>query len=152
MVDSQQKSNARTPRHGVRMTHQRQMILEALESCEGFVSAQKLHARLQKDGSTVGLTTVYRALAGLERAGLADLLRDDTGERLYLRRPTDEHRHYLRCRDCGSASPLDADPVEQWAHRIAQTSGYTNLEHTLELTGVCAGCHDHGRSGTNPRQ
>lgn len=131
---------------GVRRTRQRAAVLETLGNCGEFVSAQELHALLAGSDRAVGLTTVYRALRELDRAGLVDVVRDETGERLYLRRPTDEHRHYLICRGCGRSSPVDAGAVEVWADRLAETTGFAELEHTLELSGVCGAC----RAGRRP--
>ncbi|MEU7576937.1 transcriptional repressor [Streptomyces sp. NPDC041068] len=125
---------------GVRRTRQRTAVLETLGRCSEFVSAQELHALLAGAGSAVGLTTVYRALRDLDRAGLVDVVRDDTGERLYLRRPTEEHRHYLICRRCGRSRAVDAREVEAWAERLGETTGFAELEHTLELSGVCGPC------------
>ncbi|MGP3999550.1 Fur family transcriptional regulator [Streptomyces sp. 8N706] len=125
---------------GVRRTRQRRAVLDTLGLCREFVSAQELHALMAGSGSTVGLTTVYRALRELDRAGLVDVVRDEGGERLYLRRPTDEHRHYLICRCCGRSQPVDSEAVEQWADRLAETTGFSDLEHTLELSGVCSRC------------
>ncbi|MEU5897546.1 MULTISPECIES: transcriptional repressor [Streptomyces] len=125
---------------GMRRTRQRAAVLEILGGCSEFVSAQELHALLAGSGRAVGLTTVYRALRELHRGGLVDVVRDETGERLYLRRPTDEHRHYLICRDCGRSRAVDAGAVEVWADRLAETTGFAELEHTLELSGVCGPC------------
>ncbi|WP_051820012.1 Fur family transcriptional regulator [Streptomyces sp. NRRL S-920] len=132
------------PGVGVRRTPQRDAVLETLGRCREFVSAQELHALLAGCGSAVGLTTVYRALRALDRAGLVDVVRDETGERLYLRRPTDEHRHYLICRRCGRSQPVDARDVEAWADRLGETTGFADLEHTLELSGVCRPCRPPG--------
>ncbi|MES5818773.1 Fur family transcriptional regulator [Streptomyces sp. RG80] len=125
---------------GLRNTRQRRAVLEVLGRCPEFVSAQELHARLTEAGGTVGLTTVYRTLRELDRAGVVDVVRDEGGERLYLRRPTDEHRHYLICRRCGRSRVVDAEAVERWAAALAEATGYAELEHTLELSGVCGPC------------
>ncbi|MEV0218323.1 transcriptional repressor [Streptomyces sp. NPDC050704] len=124
----------------MRSTRQRRAVLDTLGRCRDFVSAQELHALMAGAGSTVGLTTVYRTLRELDRAGLVDVVRDEGGERLYLRRPTAEHRHYLICRCCGRSQPVDAEAVEQWAARLIEVTGFAELEHTLELSGVCARC------------
>ncbi|MEU6820179.1 transcriptional repressor [Streptomyces atriruber] len=134
----------------MRRTRQRAAVLETLGSCGEFVSAQELHGLLAGSDRAVGLTTVYRALRELDRAGLVDVVRDETGERLYLRRPTDEHRHYLICRGCGRSSPVDAGAVEVWADRLAETTGFAELEHTLELSGVCGACRTD--QGPTPRR
>lgn len=123
-----------------RPTRQRSALVEALANCHDFVSAQDLYARMTADGTRIGLTTVYRGLRDLEAADAVDVIQASAGERLYRWRPTDEHRHYLICRACGLSRPVDSEVVEEWAGRIAADSGFAAVEHTVELTGVCAGC------------
>ncbi len=80
------------------------------------MSAQALHPRLRDGGSTIGLATVYRALADLATDGDADSLQQD-GEALYRACTTGKHHHHLICRNCGLTVEIEADPVEQWAQR-----------------------------------
>ncbi|MFH9575782.1 Fur family transcriptional regulator [Streptomyces sp. NPDC017230] len=132
-----------------RPTRQRMAVLSTLYERAGFTSTQELHEALEAKGITVGLTTVYRTLHALNRSGQVDVVRDRTGERLYRPRPTDGHRHYLVCRDCGSSTAVDADPVQRWADNLAETMGFTEVEHTIELTGVCDRCRV-GPTAQNP--
>jgi Fur family ferric uptake transcriptional regulator len=123
-----------------RSTRQRDAVLRALRESPGFVSARVLHESLTATGSPVGLTTVYRTLRVLERTGRVDVVRERTGERLYRPRPVDGHRHYLVCRGCGLSLAVAADPVERWADGVAETTGFAEVEHTVELTGICGRC------------
>jgi Fur family ferric uptake transcriptional regulator len=123
-----------------RRTQQRSALLRALIDGDGFVSAQSLHAAVVAAGVPVGLSTVYRTLAALGEAGVVDVVRDSGGERLFRHRPSREHRHYLICRTCGASSPVEASAVEDWARTVAEESGFAEVEHTVELTGVCARC------------
>jgi Fur family ferric uptake transcriptional regulator len=128
-----------------RPTRQRSALLEALANRHDFVSAQDLHARMTEDGTRIGLTTVYRALRGLEAAGAVDVAQAGAGERLYRWRTGDRHRHYLICRACGHSRPVDSEVVEDWAGRIAESSGFASVEHTVELTGLCVDCQPSTR-------
>lgn len=67
-------------------------------------------------------------------------MREPNGERLYRHRPGEEHRHYLICRSCGSSEPVDTALVEIWASHLAGETGYADLHHTLELSGICGPC------------
>ncbi|MFJ2768823.1 Fur family transcriptional regulator [Streptomyces sp. NPDC087300] len=125
---------------GPRRTQPRAAVVETLGRHGEFVSAQELHALLAAAGRGVGLTTVYRVLRELTGAGLVDVVRDTSGERLYLRRPAGEHRHHLICRRCGGSRPIDARVVEAWAERLGARTGFAELEHTLELSGACGPC------------
>ncbi|CAL9641061.1 Fur family transcriptional regulator [Streptomyces sp. enrichment culture] len=127
-------------------TRQRTAVMQALAVHQDFVSAQALYNRLVENGVRIGLTTVYRTLRALAASGGADIVRDEAGERLYRLRPADGHRHYLLCRACGRSRPVDSDVVERWAGRIAADTGYAAVEHTLELTGICARCQPAGGS------
>ncbi|MEU9558943.1 Fur family transcriptional regulator [Streptomyces fumanus] len=124
----------------LRPTRQRTAVMAALHQRAGFTSAQELHEALEADGISIGLTTVYRTLHALDRSGQLDVVRERNGERLYRPRPADGHRHYLVCRDCGLSTEIEAGVVERWAESVAEGSGFTEVEHTVELTGVCDRC------------
>ncbi len=122
------------------MTRQRDAITDALESAGGFRSAQELYAELRRRGSRVGLTTVYRTLATLAEAGAVDILRSGDGEASYRWCATEDHHHHLVCRDCGRTAEVRGPAVERWAERVAAEHGYSEVTHTLEVFGRCAGC------------
>lgn len=128
-----------------RMTRQRREILDALDTRD-FRSAQAWHERLRSSGSTVGLATVYRALSALAESGDLDSVVTESGETLYRRcEAGDEYHHHLRCRICGSAVEIDVPSFEEFAQRLAATHGYTGIDHTIELSGVCPACAAAGR-------
>ncbi|AQS66745.1 Fur family transcriptional regulator [Streptomyces pactum] len=139
-----------TARGEWRTTRQRAAVLGALRACDGFVSAQALHAALAADGVAVGLTTVYRTLRLLESAGHVDVVRDGDGERLYRPRPDGGHRHYAVCRECGLSLAVDSEEVEQWVARTVRLIGFRAVDHTVELTGVCGDCHRPADRRTDP--
>lgn len=130
-----------------RRTPQRATVLAALVRTAEFTSAQALHVRLVNAGERVGLSTVYRTLTALADVGRADVVHEPGGERLFRYRPSREHRHYLLCRACGLGMPVDAEAVEAWAARIAEASGYADVQHTVELTGTCPDCTRADRPG-----
>jgi Fur family transcriptional regulator, ferric uptake regulator len=122
-----------------RNTWQREAVREALGTTEGFVSAQSLHANLRDGGSTIGLATVYRALADLATDGAADSLQQD-GESLYRACTPGTHHHHLICRNCGTTVEIEADEVEEWAARVAAEHGFTRPNHVVDVFGECAAC------------
>ncbi len=137
-------SDATAPRP--RMTKQRAAVLDALDQ-GGFRSAQSWHELLRHGGSNIGLATVYRTLQALSEAGDVDAVVTEGGETLYRRCETPEvHHHHLRCRVCGAAEDIDIPDLEAVAARIGTAHGYVELEHTLELTGVCSDCAAKART------
>jgi Fur family ferric uptake transcriptional regulator len=126
-----------------RNTWQRDAVREALESSEGFVSAQSLHSGLRVAGSPIGLATVYRALADLAVEGEADSLQQD-GESLYRACTPGQHHHHLICRNCGLTVEIEADAVEKWAQTVAAEHGFTQPSHVVDVFGFCENCTRSG--------
>jgi len=86
------------------------------------------------------LATVYTQLRSMAERSEVDVIRSEGGEALYRRCGAGEHHHHLRCRSCGHVEELHAPTVEDWANEVARSSGYTDLAHTLEVTGLCPRC------------
>ena len=128
-----------------RNTSQRAAVVQVLAGTEEFQSAQDLHAVLRATGSTVGLATVYRALQEMAGGGELDTVRNETGEVLYRRCEEPTHHHHLVCRSCGLTQEVAAPGVEKWAKAVAEQFGYVDLDHQVELFGVCAACAEKRR-------
>ena len=122
-----------------RNTWQKDAVRHALSEATGFVSAQDLHLVLRNHGSTIGLATVYRALADLATLGEADSLQSKDGELLYRACGTDHH-HHLICRKCGQTVEIEADKVEAWADDVAKAHGFSRPSHTIDIFGDCSTC------------
>jgi Fur family transcriptional regulator, ferric uptake regulator len=125
------------PVPGRRSTRQRAAVVELLSTVNDFRSAQELHDELRKRGDGIGLTTVYRTLQSLSEAGEIDVLRTDSGEAIY-RRCSAHHHHHLVCRLCGRTVEVEGPAVERWAEKIAAEHGFSEISHTVEITGTCA--------------
>lgn len=133
-----------------RNTTQRAVILQVLAGTDEFVSAQDLHSALRSSGSTIGLATVYRALQDMAGGGDLDTVRNQSGEVLYRQCAQPQHHHHLVCRQCGRTQEIEAPSVERWARTVAAEYGYSDINHELELFGVCADCTAAGAVGAAP--
>ena len=118
-----------------RRTEQRQAILDALRASDRAVTAQELHGELHG----VGLATVYRNLQRLADEGTADTLRRDSGELAFLL-CEGGHHHHLSCRICGRVERIRDCRVDDWASSVAAEHAFADVEHRVELVGVCAAC------------
>lgn len=145
---TEKSTDTATPRRpvvvGVRATKQRSAISDLLDTIEEFKSAQDLHDELRKRGEGIGLTTVYRTLQTLADAGTVDVLRSDNGESVY-RRCSSGHHHHLVCRSCGFTVEVEGPTVEKWSQSVAETNGFTDVSHTIEIFGTCSQCREAGR-------
>lgn len=122
-----------------RSTRQFQAVSDELAHSADFLSAQDIHAAIRSRGDSIGLATVYRALQSLADSGRADVLRTESGEARY-RDCSREHHHHLVCRSCGRTVEVQGPAVEAWAAQVGEDHGFVDLDHTLELFGLCQAC------------
>lgn len=122
-----------------RLTKQRKAITEALASQENFRSAQEIHALLTVKGAAIGLSTVYRNLTEMFEARDVDMIIGSDGESQY-RLCSSNHHHHLTCRKCGLAIEITGEALEVWAKQVGMNNGFTEIGHTLEITGICQSC------------
>lgn len=137
-----------------RMTKQRQAVLDELTRVSDFRSAQQIFEDLHSQGQRVGLATVYRSLQGLAEDGRVDTLRSTEGEVLYRSCASDHHHHHLVCRECGFTEEIEQSQIESWVSAVAADHGFSDVEHSLELCGLCASCREKesARSGKPERR
>lgn len=124
---------------GVRSTRQRSAVIVALDEVDDFRSSQELHDYLRHKGENIGLSTVYRTLTALAAAREVDVIVREDGESVY-RKCSGTHHHHLVCRTCGRTVEVAGPAVERWADSVAHENGFTEVNHTLELFGLCAEC------------
>ena len=123
-----------------RNTRQRALLEEELDRHDDFRTAQEIHQCMLSHGDTVSLATIYRSLTQMHEDGLVDQVRTESGE-MAFRRCTDEgHHHHLVCRTCGKTIEFLPPELEGWANKVAEENGFTQIEHTLEIFGLCPDC------------
>lgn len=122
----------------LRMTKQRQVILEELRGVVSHPTAgdlcQMVRARLPR----ISLGTVYRNLEILSKQGIITKL-DVAGQEMRFDGNTDQHYH-LRCGGCGRVDDLHMEPMKGLNQAAEQASGYTIFGHSLEFVGLCPDC------------
>jgi Fur family ferric uptake transcriptional regulator len=126
---------------GLRSTRQGGLVKDELGAQDAFRSAQSVFSDLRTKGAAVGLSTVYRHLQALADVGDADTLQTPDGEVLYrLCGQSSRHHHHLVCRECGRTVEIEGRAVERWAGQVASDYGFTEVDHTVELLGLCLRC------------
>lgn len=128
---------------GSRVTTQGMAVLTQLRQSGGFISAQDVWAAMRSSGNKIGLSTVYRRLQTMADDGLLDVVRVSDGEATYRYCGPSRggrHHHHVVCRTCGRAEEVDSKAVERWAASVATELGFVDVDHTVELFGICATC------------
>lgn len=123
---------------GLRMTPQRQLVLDAVSRL-GHATPEQVHAEVQQTADAVNITTIYRTLELLEDLGLVTHTHLSHGAPTY--HAADEHPHiHLVCRECGGVVEEDPALLRPVAERLTAAHGFeVDIAH-VALFGVCARC------------
>lgn len=125
--------------HGLRMTPQRQLILDAVASLHGHISADQVYQQVIQQFPDVNVTTVYRTLEVLEELGLMRHTHFHDGVAQYQRTDEAPH-HHLVCTMCDGETELDLALLEPLTDELRRRYGFkSDLAHTA-IVGVCRNC------------
>jgi Fur family transcriptional regulator, ferric uptake regulator len=126
-------------RPGPRKTRQRTAVTAVMGTMDEFRTAQEVHSTLREQDESIGLATVYRILTQMADSGEIDCIRTPDGQAAY-RLCSNGHHHHLICRRCGRTVEITPPNFEQWTRQVAAENGFIDLDHELELFGLCAEC------------
>jgi len=122
-----------------RHTRHRDEVDALLRETTEFMSAQRVYVLLRERGIAIGLTTVYRILQAFADEGVVDTIRMSTGEQTY-RHCSPTHHHHLMCRSCARAVEVEGPSIELWAADVAESHGFRDVNHSIEIFGTCGAC------------
>jgi Fur family ferric uptake transcriptional regulator len=91
-------------------------------------------------GHRLSLATVYRKLQQLAAEGVIDQAHAEGRETLYRVCGEEGHHHHVVCRTCGDSAPVTGPDFEAWAERVASEAGFIDVDHNLQITGLCRKC------------
>lgn len=124
---------------GMRMTPQRQLVLDAVREL-GHATPEQICQKVQGTASTVNITTVYRALDLLEELGLVRHTHLGHGAPTYS---TEDHEHvHLVCHRCGQLEEVPCELLDDLASTLDQRRGFELDATHLALSGVCENCRN----------
>ncbi len=130
----------------MRLTTQRQIILEELSKVKTHPTASELYDMVRKRLPRIGLGTVYRNLELMAENGMI-LKLEVGGTQKRFDATTDTHYH-IRCTGCGKVDDIDTPVMDDLVNAAAANSSYQVVGHHVEFTGICPGCQGSGQGIT----
>jgi len=122
----------------MRLTTQRQIILEELGKVTSHPTANEVYDMVRKRLPRIGLGTVYRNLELMADSGI--ILKLEVGGTQKRFDATTEAHYHIRCNKCDSVNDMDI-PVQHHINSIAKAaSNYQVLGHHIEFSGICMDC------------
>jgi Fur family ferric uptake transcriptional regulator len=136
-VDGPESLKDTLHQRGLRMTPQRQLVLDAVRDL-GHATPEQICAQVQRAAPAVNITTIYRTLDLLEKLGLVRHTHLGHGAPSYSEQ---EHQHvHLVCHECGAVVETPSDLMNDLADRLTASSGFELDVTHVALSGRCADC------------
>jgi Fe2+ or Zn2+ uptake regulation protein len=122
----------------LRMTHQRELILEELGNCHNHPTADALYERIKKKLPRISLATVYRNLEILSEAGMIRKL-EISGRQKRFDKEIEQHDHIF-CVQCRRVDDIKFDQRRLITLKEEESQGYKISGCRVEFFGVCPKC------------
>ena len=122
----------------MRLTSQRQVILEELQKVTSHPTASEVFDMVRKRLPRIGLGTVYRNLDLLAERGIIKKL-EAGGEQKRFDGDTSQHYH-VRCVKCGQVEDIFIERSKELEKRAASYCNYKILDHHVQFSGICSKC------------
>lgn len=126
-------------RHKLRLTPQREAVVNAVCANAGHFEAETIAAQLRVQ-QHISRATVYRTLDLLRSCALLE--KHDFGAQgmRYEQIPPGAHHDHLICLDCGRVEEFFHTELESLQNRICAEHGFQLSAHRLHMFGRCADC------------
>jgi Fur family ferric uptake transcriptional regulator len=123
---------------GLRLTAQRQLVLEAVHEL-GHATPDQVHAKVAETAAGVNITTVYRTLELLEELGLVTHAHLSHGSPTYHTVGEVQHVH-LVCRRCSTVTEVSSRVLAPLAERLRDEQDFSIDIGHVALFGECSSC------------
>jgi Fur family transcriptional regulator, ferric uptake regulator len=127
---------------GVRLTRQRQILLELIDKSGQHLDAEKLFQMAKEQDPKLNRVTVYRTLKLLKEGGLVDeldLMHYGGDQHYYETRTKQEHAHVI-CLRCGKVEEFFGEPLQRLRRQIEAHFGFQIVLARTEVGGYCSHC------------
>jgi len=126
---------------GHRRSSARDEVLAVIAAQECAITARDISSELARNGSEVGIATVYRALELLESMKLVQRVEVGQGvARFEPSMPDGDHHHHLVCETCEELVPFEDEGLERAIDRLAGKLDLKITGHDIVLHGQCSNC------------
>lgn len=127
--------------HGVRITPQRNAILEYLITSKSHPTADEIYRSLASTFPNISVATVYNNLRVFRKIELVkELNYGDASSRFDF--ATHDHYHVI-CEDCGTIVDFQYPGLEEVEQLASHITGFKINSHRLEVYGVCPTCFEN---------
>jgi Fur family transcriptional regulator, ferric uptake regulator len=129
-------------KRGVRLTRQRQILLDLIDHSGRHLDAESLFQMAQEKDPKLNRVTVYRTLKLLKEGGLVDeldLAHFQGDQHYYETRLKQEHAHII-CLRCGRVEEFFGEELQHLRAQVESQFGFEIRFARTEVGGYCSHC------------
>lgn len=123
---------------GLKVTHQRLAVYEALAADREHPSAERIHARLARRFPVLSLATVHRILEAFEERGLVTKANPIHAAARFD--ANDRPHHHVACRVCQRIEDVRAPELDALRPPRGAGTRFSQLRGEVVFVGVCDDC------------
>ena len=124
----------RCKKAGIRITGQRNLIIEVLQKSKDHPDVEELFKRANAINNKVSIATVYRTVRLLQDTGILSRLEFNDGRSRFEDAVRKHHDHLIDI-DSGEVIEFVDNEIEKIQNKIAERLGFNLVGHKLELYG-----------------
>src|SRR5437762_9282100 len=122
----------------LRLTSQRQAIIDSVFSTDEHFTAEQLLEWSRRRDKSVSRATVYRTLPLLTESGLVREMDFGKDYKFYdLNYAEHPHHNHIICQDCEKIVEFESQKIERLENQISQRLGFAVKAHRLQITASC---------------
>ena len=122
----------------LRLTSQRQAIIDSVFSTDEHFTAEQLLEWSRRRDKSVSRATVYRTLPLLTESGLVREMDFGKDYTFYDPNYADHPNHsHIICQDCERIVEFESDKIERLENEISHRLGFEVKSQRLQITGRC---------------
>lgn len=124
---------------GIKRTKQRECVLSVLENADSPLNTMDISSRIEKEGSAVWLSTIYRILELFVKKGVVIKTTVMDNDMAVYELNRNQHKHYAVCVNCHKIIAMDNCPMDEFIPKL-EDSDFRVLGHKVEMYGYCKEC------------
>jgi len=124
--------------HGIAVTHQRQVLYEAMLAMDGHPSPEEVYARVRRKIPAISLATVYKNIHLFVESGvLREVSLHHGSQRVEM---NGREHHHLVCSRCKAITDIGPEELGLPAQKRKLRGGFLVERYAVDVIGVCAKC------------
>ena len=122
----------------LRLTSQRQAIVDTVFSTDLHFTAEQLLDWSRQRDKSVSRATVYRTLPLLTESGLVHEMDFGKDHKFYDPNYAEHpHHNHIICQDCEKIVEFESDKIERLEDEISHKLGFSVKSQRVQITGTC---------------